>query len=261
MKLMYYEVFASAYAAVGWFTDLAFVNSSWTQGHINDIWDIPRRTHRLYPPCDTRSLTDLPLEPRDRVILSVGQFRPEKRHAMQLQAFRMYLDTASNQDVVQSTKLVLVGGCRDGADIQRVEELKGLCSKLKLMDHVEFKLNISYADLKKELGRARIGVHTMWNEHFGIGVVEYMASGAIAVAHKSGGPLMDIVTPYQNEPTGFLAETVEEYADIFAACLDRMSADEMRSIQQNARRSCLRFSENAFETRLLELIGPVLRKE
>jgi glycosyltransferase involved in cell wall biosynthesis len=52
------------------------------------------------------------------------------------------------------------------------------------------------------MGRAKVGLHTMWNEHFGIGVVEYMAAGLIPVAHKSGGPLMDIVTDYNNEPTG-----------------------------------------------------------
>lgn len=28
--------------------------------------------------------------------------------------------------------------------------------------------------------------------HFGIGIVEYMASGVIPLAHCSGGPLMDI---------------------------------------------------------------------
>jgi alpha-1,2-mannosyltransferase len=44
----------------------------------------------------------------------------------------------------------------------------------------------------------------MWNEHFGIGVVEYMAAGLVPVAHASGGPLMDIVTPVKNEPTGLL---------------------------------------------------------
>jgi hypothetical protein len=33
----------------------------------------------------------------------------------------------------------------------------------------------------------------MWNEHFGIGVVELMAAGVVTIAHNSGGPKMDIV--------------------------------------------------------------------
>jgi alpha-1,2-mannosyltransferase len=50
----------------------------------------------------------------------------------------------------------------------------------------------------------------MWNEHFGIGIVEFMAAGVIPVAHNSGGPKSDIIIP---ERTGFLASTAEEYAD------------------------------------------------
>ena len=33
----------------------------------------------------------------------------------------------------------------------------------------------------------------MWNEHFGISIVEMMAAGLVVVAHNSGGPRMDIV--------------------------------------------------------------------
>ena len=37
-------------------------------------------------------------------------------------------------------------------------------------------------------------VFSMWNEHFGISIVEMMAAGLVVIAHKSGGPLMDIIT-------------------------------------------------------------------
>ena len=37
----------------------------------------------------------------------------------------------------------------------------------------------------------------MWNEHFGISLVEMMAAGLIVVGHRSGGPLRDIVVPYK----------------------------------------------------------------
>ena len=32
-----------------------------------------------------------------------------------------------------------------------------------------FRLNVSFADLKRIISEATIGLHTMWNEHFGIG--------------------------------------------------------------------------------------------
>ena len=48
----------------------------------------------------------------------------------------------------------------------------------------------------------------MWNEHFGISVVEYMAAGLVTIAHDSGGPRMDIVVPLNDQPTGMLCGMV-----------------------------------------------------
>jgi hypothetical protein len=43
-----------------------------------------------------------------------------------------------------------------------------------LQDRVEFVVGASFPELKHWLGRASVGLHTMWNEHFGICIVEYM---------------------------------------------------------------------------------------
>ena len=49
---------------------------------------------------------------------------------------------------------------------------------------------------------ACIGLHSMWNEHFGISVVEMLAAGLVVVAHRSGGPKMDIIQHAQNGAIG-----------------------------------------------------------
>ena len=36
-------------------------------------------------------------------------------------------------------------------------------------DNVEFKVNIPFDELKNEMAESLIGLHSMWNEHFGIG--------------------------------------------------------------------------------------------
>lgn len=66
--------------------------------------------------------------------------------------------------------------------------MQDLAKHLALDENVEFKLNISFSELVSELQRGTIGLHTMWNEHFGISIVECMAAGLIMVAHASGGP-------------------------------------------------------------------------
>lgn len=73
-------------------------------------------------------------------------------------------------------------------DEVRVKDMEDLSKHFALDENVEFKLNIPYSELVSELQRATIGLHTMWNEHFGISVVECMAAGLIMVAHASGGP-------------------------------------------------------------------------
>lgn len=66
--------------------------------------------------------------------------------------------------------------------------MQDFAKHLAIDENVEFKLNISFSELVSELQRGTIGLHTMWNEHFGISIVECMAAGLIMVAHASGGP-------------------------------------------------------------------------
>ena len=82
----------------------------------------------------------------------------------------------------------------------------------------------------------------MWNEHFGIGIVEMMAAGLIVVAHNSGGPKSDIVTPGQ---TGFLASTAQEYAEAIHQALTLEPA-QAAQLRQRAQSSALRFSDQVF---------------
>jgi alpha-1,2-mannosyltransferase len=89
----------------------------------------------------------------------------------------------------------------------------------------------------------------MWNEHFGIGIVEMMAAGLIVIAHNSGGPKTDIVVPLPNATrtatTGFLASTVDEYAQCIH-CVLSMGVDEAKSIRRNAIESAKRFTDEVF---------------
>jgi len=85
----------------------------------------------------------------------------------------------------------------------------------------------------------------MWNEHFGIAVVESMAAGQIMVAHDSGGPQSDIVVQYQGKPTGFLATTADEYAERIHEILS-LSETEASEIRRNAQESAQRFSDEVF---------------
>ncbi len=109
-------------------------------------------------------------------ILSIGQFRPEKNHELQLKAFA---ELQQLVDVNRTVKLILAGSCRHEEDGQRVDDLKLLAKKLEIDHLIEWKLNIPYLSLIEELSAAMIGLHTMWNEHFGIGIVTTYCKSAI----------------------------------------------------------------------------------
>lgn len=81
-------------------------------------------------------------------------------------------------------KLIIVGSCRHAEDFERKKNMEDLSKHLSLENSVEIKHNVSYQELVQIYQTASIGLHTMWNEHFGINVVELMAAGLITVSNK-----------------------------------------------------------------------------
>lgn len=256
-KIVYYTFFSWMYGFVGSCAHLAMVNSSWTLSHIEKLWGIPDRIKRVYPPCDTSGLQVLPLErsTESPAIISVAQFRPEKAHPLQLEAFSVALRKL-DADLPQP-RLQFVGSCRNKSDEERLQSLKDKSIELKVDGNVEFHKNLLYRDLVKLLGGAVAGIHSMIDEHFGISVVEYMAAGAIPIAHNSAGPKMDIVLEEDGQQTGFLAQNAEEYADAIVRII-LMPETERLEMAAAARRRAARFSELRFYEDFKAAIRPIL---
>ncbi|CAM6087866.1 unnamed protein product [Calypogeia fissa] len=261
-KVIYYRFVAYLYGRAGCCTHLAMVNGSWTRDHIEKLWRIPKKIVRVYPPCDTGALQELPLERIgvDPFIISVAQFRPEKAHDLQLSAFQLALETL--QDRINSElprpRLKLVGSCRNAEDEQRVENLKQMCFQLGIEEDVDFCVNVPYRILVNMLGNAVAGLHTMIDEHFGISVVEYMAAGAIPIANRSAGPKQDIVVDEGLQQTGFLAQTADEYAEAIIKVLT-LPEEERLQMASAGRRRASRFSEARFDEDFKAAMRPLYR--
>ncbi|KAK8130742.1 hypothetical protein PG999_003122 [Apiospora kogelbergensis] len=260
-KMFYWKLFAATYSWMGASVDVVMTNSTWTQDHIQKLWG-PRRQNRkqnhpiavVYPPCAVSELAaQIEVDPksekrREKVLLYIAQFRPEKNHTLILDAFAEFVNSKS--EASKDAKLVLVGSVRDDSDSKRVYQLRLLVNELQIKDRVTFQLDASWPDILMWLSRASVGVNGMWNEHFGIGVVEYQAAGLIAVVHDSGGPKLDIVIKVDGEPTvsGFHATTATEFAEGFEKAL---SLPDPLSVRKRARVSATRFSEEEFARKWL----------
>mmetsp|Transcript_15604 Transcript_15604/g.34072 ORF Transcript_15604/g.34072 Transcript_15604/m.34072 type:complete len:561 (+) Transcript_15604:136-1818(+) len=269
-KLFYYAAFAICYGFVGSLADLTMVNSSWTKGHIQYLWKFAGEIHVVFPPVNTKSLKDLSTTGRENIIISIGQFRPEKDHTLQLQSFAKLLEMHDGAMKKAGVKLYLIGSCRGEDDQERVDQLQKLARELGVQGHVSFVLNQPHSVLKDYFRRASVGIHTMWNEHFGIGVVEMMSAGLVTVAHKSGGPKSDIIlrpwdfeklsTLGSDKPTGCLASTAEEYARAqFEVLKKDPLSDEILQIREDGRISAGRFSDEVFMDSFKETVLPLFR--
>ena len=100
-------------------------NSSWTKSHLDSLWGV--NTSKIFPPCDVSKFTTLPRTEK-RVagrIISLAQFRPEKNHAMQIDAFYLLKNKIENENI----HLIMAGGVRNEGDEKRASELEGISQK------------------------------------------------------------------------------------------------------------------------------------
>jgi len=248
-KLFYYRAFAVLYSLCGNCAEQVMANGTWTANHVRTLWKT--KVEVVFPPCNTDHLQKIPIGKREKRIISVAQFRPEKDHSLQLRAF----SELKKRGGANGATLALIGASRNAEDDGRVSALEALAKELGIQDQVEFKVNVPFQELCREFGVAKVGLHTMWNEHFGIGVVELMASGVIAIGHNSGGPKLDIIG--DDGKNGFVATTAEEYATFMQQAMD-MSSSEALAMAERARASTERFSDETFRLGVARVLQEML---
>lgn len=291
LKRQYWHLFARLYGWVGGSTDVVMTNSSWTQSHIEQLWGKARQRRGkeygvevVFPPVAVEELEAGIVISRENeddrrpTLLYIAQFRPEKNHQLIIKSFARFVrnchpdaltsTTSSNQDAPRDSAriphLTLIGSVRDAADEKLIYSLRLLVHELRITEHVTFVLNATWDAILSELRTATIGVNGMWNEHFGIGVVEYQAAGLIGVVHDSGGPKRDICIEMGDGeggsgPTGIHASDVDGFAAGFEQVLAKMDDEQRYLMRLRARRSSRRFSGGEFDRRWLAHMERLIR--
>ena len=135
---MYYQMLAFVYGLQGACAHAVLCNSSWTAEHIMDLWVIDPRI--VPPPCNTQDLQQLDLGGREPLIVSLGQFRPEKNHALQLAAFKILVERGR----VFDARLAILGSCRNAEDEGRVLDVRRRIAELGLEVRAEVHTNVPW---------------------------------------------------------------------------------------------------------------------
>lgn len=215
--------------------------------------DLKNKTLVLYPPVDVDKFKIAPH--KENIILSVGRFDNilnAKKQDVLIDAFASLVKNHNLSD----WKLVLAGGSL--LDPNKNVYLKCLFEKAKDLP-VSFLINPPFAELQKIYSESKIywhaagfdvdeNVHPENTEHFGITIVEAMASGLVPVVIAKGG-IPEIV---ENGVNGYLWENLDELVKKTKKLID--DPESLKLMSQQSIINCRSFSKENFEKRLLAII-------
>lgn len=227
------------------------INSAFTARFVTKLYPCPSSV--IYPPVDVDKFSPAP---KENLILSVGRFDNilnAKRQDVLIDTFKHLVSNHRLSD----WKLVLAGGSLD--DPQKNSYLNLLRQKSAGLS-VEFLINPDFSTLTRLYSKSAIFWHAAGfevnenlqpqnTEHFGITVVEAMASGCVPVVVNAGG-LPEIITPGTN---GFLWKTIPEASEFTYKLISDPALQE--KFRQNALATSSKFSKQVFNQSLSQLIS------
>ncbi|MEM2843271.1 MAG: glycosyltransferase [Candidatus Bathyarchaeia archaeon] len=196
----------------------------------------------VYPPVEVEKFY-FKNEYREDIIVTCSRFTPEKN-------LELIPELASK---IPKANFYIFGSTSK-TSWEVISEIKKTASKFKVKN-VYLKPNAPLNEMLSIYRKAKIYLHTMVNEHFGLSIVEAMASGLAPIVHKSGGPYMDILNGKQGI-YGFYYKNVNEAANIIKDLL----ADEskLKRIQDEAVKRSFLFNKTAFKTNFIKAIKPLI---
>ncbi|CAD5221306.1 unnamed protein product [Bursaphelenchus xylophilus] len=254
LKLLYYYGFSLLYYLCGLTTTKVLTNGTWTKEHLETLW--PFESTICYPPVKINDFVqnqnkgEKALAEKRLNVVSLGQIRPEKNHRDQLKTLSLLREEFPYHKIC----LKIIGSIRNEADQILADELRCFAEELELKEGTDFEFvhNAKFSEILELLQNSLCALHTMVDEHFGIAVVEMLAAGVLVVAHKSAGPLKDIIGS-SDKPVGFLGETPEDYANHIKTIIEsersereKIRADALQWVSQ-------KFDETKFRAQFLSV--------
>jgi len=198
----------------------------------------------LYPPVKVKKYfyTKNNLADRKNIVITVSRIE-EGKH------LELILEIAK---CIKDVRFVVIGATRQPNYVRHLRTKAvemGISDKVIIVPNADEGLKISL------MRNAKLYLHTTKFEHFGISIVEAMASGLVPIVHRSGGPWMDILEGKQGV-FGYAYRDIDEAAQVIA---ELMLNDNMRI--EVARRALLKarvFDEDLFKSKIIKVAEKML---
>lgn len=137
----------------------------------------------IHNPYDGRVFNLINSGVRKNSFVFLGRLVPDKGADCAIKAIHSFLKDESNELIAQHKPLLTIIG--DGTERGK---LQNLVAELEMHEHVHFTGALQAGDVAAELNKhAYLLVPSVWEEPFGIVVLEGMACGCIPVIARSGG--------------------------------------------------------------------------
>jgi len=197
----------------------------------------------VHPPVDVETFAyAAKRDVREDLVISCGRYSPEKNYEFILEV----AEKLKNKPI----RFIIVGASSGRVSRKYYEKLERI-RRAKKLKNVELLRDLDFSKLLALYGKAKVYLHAMRYEHFGISIVEAMAAGLVPVVHRSGGPWEDILKAQQGR-YGFSYLTIEEAAQTIEDLIENEHARK-EIVSRNMGYTYM-FSSEYYKKKILSII-------
>jgi glycosyltransferase involved in cell wall biosynthesis len=217
---------------------LLLSNSKFTSSEVKRVYN--KRSYVLYPPVSNdlfnHNKTDLNQE-RENEIITVCRIAQDKNLSLIPHIARI-----THKDI-----RFVIAGLLDSREV--LDSLQKLAKKLGVFERIKILPNVKRNKLRRILLTSKVYLHPKVNEHFGVSIVEAMASGCIPIVHDSGGGREFV-------PKNLRYSSIEGAATKIEKAIDDWSPIQATKFSMIAER----FSEKNFAKNFIKLFNSYINK-
>jgi glycosyltransferase involved in cell wall biosynthesis len=219
---------------------LVLTNSEYTRKAICNAFNIDAKI--LYPPVDVDTFQEIALKSKQRedMVLVISRIAPDKQIENAIEVARIMRDRGIG-------KIMTIAGNLHYYDHHYYQQLKNMIADYDLSDYVSLQTNINFSRLIQLMQLAKVYFHPRIDEHFGISIVEAMASGLVPVVSNIGGHTEFV-------PPKYHFHTLGNAADLIALAFEATNS-ERRAISSSTNKFSNENYVNSFHRILSELLN------